>query len=269
MREGSGTTLNVFVKVLGPIAALTIGFLLQRAYAYSIADRVRVVFADMDEGLQTMKWYQREVVRLKSENVRITTENTYYRNFTQENNRLREMLNFKNASPYKLQACRVVGRDPANWWNSLSINVGWSDDAGIVSDLPVVTPRGVVGKTGVVWPSVTEVILIVNSNCKVAGALETSRERGIVVGEGAKAKGTPQAKMKFIARDAQLGVGERVFTSGLGGVFPPGLFLGTVAEVPPLSSSLNFGLYREIRVDPALDLTQLDELFVIVGSRTP
>jgi rod shape-determining protein MreC len=142
-----------------------------------------------------------------------------------------------------------------------------SKEKGIVSDLPVVSPRGLVGKTGGVSYETTEVILMVDENCKIAATVENSGSQGIVVGEGTLDSGKPKARMRFIPKNAELAVGERVFTSGLGGIFPPGLMIGTVAELPPLSGSRSFGLYREAIIDPVVDLSQLDELFLVVGVR--
>ncbi|MDE1171391.1 MAG: rod shape-determining protein MreC [Verrucomicrobium sp.] len=110
----------------------------------------------------------------------------------------------------------------------------------------------------------TEVILMINQNCKISATVENSHNQGVVVGMGAPAEGSPRVRMDFLPRSAQLAIGERVFTSGLGGVFPPGLFLGTIIEAPPLNAGRNFGLYREAVIDPALDLTSLDELFIIL-----
>jgi rod shape-determining protein MreC len=237
------------------------------APAVQFSDWVRSLYSDVNAGLTTLDAAQAEVVKLRSENARLATENSYLIDLRKENNRLREMLGFKQASQYRLMTARVVSRDPSNWWNTVMINRGWSDDENLTPDLPVVTPRGIVGKTGTVSRSVTEVILMVNENCKISCVIEGSREQGIIVGEGVAAEGKPKARMKFIARNAEIAVGERVFTSGLGGVFPSGLLLGTIEMVPPLSASENFGLYREAVLDTAVDPSQLDELFVVIGAK--
>jgi rod shape-determining protein MreC len=267
MRRGQASSIRVFLMVISPFAALVIGYYLHWAYVKTIGDSATALISDVDDGLETLRTLQREVVRLRKENTRIATENIYYRNLTAENARLQEMLNFKTVSPFRLQACKVIGRKQESWWSSLQVNIGWEDDVGLMKDLPVVSPRGVVGKTGEVYAKTTEVILMVNPNCKIAATLETTQEHGIVIGGGSRTKSQPQSKMTYIPRAADLGVGERVFTSGAGGVFPPGLFLGTVAEVKPLSAQSNFGLYRELWIDPAIDLTQLEELFIVMGSK--
>lgn len=240
--------------------------------AIRLYDRARVFYGEARGGFKSLDEAQREARALRAENAQLATENTVFKNLEAENFRLREMLDFKQSSQYKLIACRVVSRDPSNWWNTVIINRGWADvekmpgNLQLTSDLPVITPRGVVGKTGIVSRNTTEVVLLINQNCKIAGVVEGSRDQGIVVGMGAPAEGHPRIRMQYLPRNAHVAIGERVFTSGLGGVFPPGLFLGTVLEAPPISASSNFGLYREATIDPALDLTQLDELFVVLSN---
>ena len=244
--------------------------------ATRLLDRPREFFSQIHSGFKSLDEAEREVKVLRATDAALKTENDVLHDLSAENTRLREMLDFKQGSHYKLLACRVVSRDPSNWWNTVIINRGWTDNEKLAPDLPVVTPRGLVGKTGLVQRDLTEVILMINQNCRIAATVEGSHDRGIVVGLGAPAEGKPRVKMEFLPRNAQISVGERVFTSGVGtyavdtkpkdrkGVFPPGLFLGTVLDAPPLSGANNFGLYREATIDPALDLTQLDELFVIL-----
>jgi len=232
-----------------------------------VFDHGRQFYREVRGGFTSLDEAQHESKDLREQNAQLATENNVLRDLQAENVRLREMLDFKQSSQYKLLACRVVSRDPSNWWNTVIINRGWTDNDKLTSDLPVVTPRGVVGKTGLVSRNVTEVILLINQNCKVSGSVESSHDQGIVIGMGAPAEGSPRLKMEYLPRGAQIAIGERVFTSGLGGVFPPGLFLGTIIDIPPLTgNSGNFGLYREATIDPALDLTQLDELFVVLSN---
>jgi rod shape-determining protein MreC len=229
--------------------------------------RTKSFFTKVDTGLQTLQEAQAELEKLRTENSQLKMEVDVQRDLSKENDRLREMLGFKTESQFKLLPCRVISRDPSNWWNSVQINRGWYDDKNLDKDMPVVSPRGVIGKTSVVSKHITEVILLVDENCKIAAAVQGSNVQGIVVGDSNYQEGRPRARMKFIDRNASISVGELVFTSGLGGVFPQGLLIGTVAEVPPLSASSNFGLYREAIIEPAVDLRQLDELFIIVGAK--
>jgi rod shape-determining protein MreC len=232
-----------------------------------LLDKTKRVGKGFQEGLATLDQLEKEVAELRAANARLNTELTVLKDLATENSRLREMLGFKKSSQYRLLAARLVARDPSNWWSTVLVNRGYVDDATLQSDLPVVTARGVVGKTGTVSRDVTEVILLLNQNCKISGLAEESREQGILVGAGNAEPNKPRTRLTYVSRNARIGIGERVLTSGLGGVFPPGLLLGFVQEVPPLSPKVNFGLYREVTVEPAIDLSQVDEVFIILAAQ--
>lgn len=206
-----------------------------------------------------------ELSRLRARLAEVETENTLLRGHQEENARLREMLAFRQQSPYRLMAARVVERDPSNWWNAVIINRGYADDPALAPDQPVVTPRGVVGKTGTVGRFSTRVILVVDENCKISAVSEQSRARGILQGATSVNGGQANCRFTFIPRESELAVGERVFTTGLGGTFPPNLLIGVVTDAPPLSADRNFGLYRDATVEPTADLNDLREVFVVLG----
>ncbi len=229
-----------------------------------VADKTRTFFTEVDENIQTLEQAQKEAHRLTEENSRLGAENQVLRRLESENARLREMLGFKQQSSLRLLPCKMVARDPAAWWSTITIDRGWQDNSDLRPDLPIVSPRGIVGKTTTVGAHTTEVLLLVDANCKIASIIESSREQGIVVGEGGWQQ-VPRARMKFVTKNAVLEVGERVFTSGLGGVFPAGLAIGSIVEVPGPGAGTSFGLSREAVLDPAVDLKHLDELFIVVG----
>lgn len=228
---------------------------------------IKGFFTKVDTGLQTLQEAQAEAIKLRDENAQLQTEINLLHDLSKENDRLREMLGFKTDSLFKLLPCRVISRDPSNWWNSVQINRGWYDDKSLDKDMPVVSPRGVIGKTSIVGKNITEVLLLVDENCKIAASIQGSNAQGIVVGDSNYQEGRPRARMKFIDRAATISVGELVYTSGLGGVFPQGLLIGTVAEVPKLKDTTAAGLYQEAIIDPAVDLRQLDEIFIIIGAK--
>jgi rod shape-determining protein MreC len=215
--------------------------------------------------LKTSDEVLEELRQLREKTARVETENSLLRGHQQENSRLREMLGFKQESSYRLLASRVIERDPSNWWNAVIINRGYEDDPALAQDQPVVSPRGVVGKTGTVGRYTTRVILVVDENCKISAVSESSRSRGIIQGATSINGGQPHCRFTFISRESELSLGERVFTTGLGGVFPPNLLIGTVTEAQPLSADRNFGLYRDGVVQPTADLNDLQEVFVILG----
>jgi rod shape-determining protein MreC len=232
------------------------------------ADTPVSFFRRMDTKLKTLDQAQKEVVKLRAQVAQLTLQNQLLSDRSAENARLREMLGFRAASPYKLRACRVISREPSDWWATVQVNVGWADDPNISRDQPVVSPRGVVGKTGNVSRNVTDVILLVNENCSISATVENTHEQGIVQGLGNFEEGKPRVQVKYLPKNSQVQVGQFIVTSGLGPYFPAGLRLGTVVEVPPISKTYpTFGLYREAYIEPTADLNNLDELFIVVGHK--
>ncbi len=215
--------------------------------------------------VKTLEQLQTENATLKLNNAKLQTQFSQLTAVQIENARLREMLAFKESQPYELLACRVIERDPSNWWNAVIVNRGYRDNDQIASDQPVVSPRGVIGKTGTVGPYTTRVILLIDENCKVSVVTENSRARGIVQGDTSVNGGSPYCKINFVDRNTPFAVGERLFTTGLGGTFPANLLIGTISEAPPLSADRNFGLFRDGKVQPTADLNNLEELFIITG----
>ena len=202
---------------------------------------------------------------LRAENVRLQTEIRQMDYLRTENDRFREMLAFRDQQAFRLLACRVIERDASNWWNSVLVDRGWNDDPNLAQDQPVVTPRGVVGKTGTVGRSTTRVMLLSDENCKVSVLTESAGARGILLGDTPLNGGSPLCRMTFVTRESKFSVGERVLTTGLGGTFPPNLLVGTVTEAPSLTSEKNSGLYREGKVTPSAELNDLREMFILTG----
>ena len=232
------------------------------------ADTPVTFFRGMDSKLKTLDQAQMEVTALRQQVAQLTVQNQILSDKGAENARLREMLGFREASPYRLRACRVVTREPSNWWATVQVNVGWQDDPDLAKDEPVVSPRGVVGKTGSVSRYVTDVILLVNQNCNISATVEGTQDQGIVQGEGNFEEGKPRVEIKYLPKDSQIGLGQFVVTSGLGPYFPAGLRLGTVVKVPPVKKVYpTFGLYRDAYIEPTADLNKLDELFIVLGPK--
>ncbi len=236
-------------------------------------------FRGMNSKLTTLDEAQKENGVLHQQVAQLTIANQLLTDRASENARLREMIGFEQASPYELLPCRVVSREPSNWWDSVQVSVGWdSNDEldkkyhgkySLTSDEPVVTPRGVVGKTGTVSQYVTDVILLVNENCNISATIENTHDQGIVQGQGNYDEVKPRVLVNYLPKNSLVAQHQFVVTSGLGPYFPAGLRLGEVVEVPPLTNTYKngFGLYRQATIEPTADLNQLDELFIVLGPK--
>jgi cell division protein FtsI/penicillin-binding protein 2/beta-lactamase regulating signal transducer with metallopeptidase domain len=152
---------------------------------------------------------------------------------------------------FKKTTAKVIGRSSG----SLVINIGSLD--GVVANSPVVTSVGLVGKTDTPEPYFTKVILLTDELCRVSAKVEGTQEQGILNGEKMVREVSPQLHLRFLSRQGKIDSGSRVSSSGEGGVFPAGLFLGRVKQFKSGDIS------GEALVEPAVDFSTLDRVFVI------
>jgi rod shape-determining protein MreC len=210
-------------------------------------------------GLKTLDELERDNASLKVENRSLKATNQALRDVEHEVNRLRRALAYRERSVFRLVPAEIVTRDSSTWWRTVTINQGKNDH--IESDMPVVTDEGLVGKTTTVGENISIVLLLSDENCRVAATVEGSKEQGIVSGERVSASVTPALDLNFLTKQANLQPGMRVYTSGVGGVFPSGLLIGTVQSYRVRE------LDGQARITPAVDLSHLEDVFVVTGNR--
>jgi len=141
----------------------------------------------------------------------------------------------------------------------VTINRGKRD--GIETDMLVATDVGLIGKVSTVSDSISVVLLVSDENCKVAASVEGSREQGIVSGERVIAGLNPLLNLNFLSKQADLKPGQKVYTSGVGGVFPSGLLIGVVKTFRVRE------LDGQAQLTPAVDLSHLEDVFVVTGRK--
>lgn len=213
----------------------------------------------MGEGLKTIDQLEADNRRLSTENMELRASNQILRDMELENNRLRGALDFRERSVFRLVAARVVTRDASTWWNTIKINRGFED--GVEAEATVITDIGIVGKTTTVSKNEAIVLLITDENCKIGAYVEGSREKGIVSGLRVQNTQDPELQMNFLSKSADLQPGQRIFSQGVGAVFPSGLLVGTVKSFRARE------LDGQAILTPAVDFSTLSDVFVIVGDR--
>lgn len=180
-----------------------------------------------------------------------------------DNEKMKETLNLQDTlNDYALVNATVIARNPDTWRDVVTINKGSND--GIAANMSVMSDNGLVGKVLDVNPTSARVALLSNSDTtlvRVAAMIQTEKEAvyGTITGFD---KENNIVIMSQIQATQEIKVGDRVVTSGLGGVSPSGLYIGTVEEV----SMDRFGLYKEVRIKPAADTN--DVRYVTVVRRT-
>ncbi len=173
-----------------------------------------------------------------------------------EADRLRQMVGYPTRSAWRLQPARVIGRDPASWWQSVHLDVGLRQ--GVTTNLPVLGPEGLVGRVAESGPFSCRVVLLGDPNCPVAAALAETGESGIIRGaSGGDVQGA-LVDLSYLPRSAVVKPGQRVVTSGQGGVFPAGIPVGEVVDGRAVGS----GVYVEARVRSSVNLGALDLVWV-------
>ena len=210
-------------------------------------------------GLKSLEQLEHENAGLQVENRELRATNQSLRDVEHEVNRLRHALNYRERSVFKLIAAEVIARDSSTWWRTVTINRGKKDS--IETDMPVVTDVGLVGKTTTVSDLISVVLLVSDETCRVAASVEGSREQGIVSGQRVTTGLAPLLDLNFLSKQADLKPGQKVYTSGVGGVFPSGLLIGGVKSYRVRE------LDGQAQLTPAVDLSHLEDVFVVTGRR--
>ena len=194
---------------------------------------------------------------LRHENQQFRAKAIQAEEIARENERLRQLVGWQKRAPWKLKLANVVLRDPANWWRTVQIDLGSRD--GVRENYPVLTADGLVGKIGSVSLTRSQVVLLGDPNCKVAAVVDNeSRDMGVIGASGPLDSSVVEMNC-YLSRNANLKPGQKVLTSGRGGIFTNGIPIGRIADIRPVQ----YGLYTEAQVKLAANLANLEEVLVI------
>lgn len=201
----------------------------------------------------------RELSELRAQNRTLHLQVNQLRAAAAENDRLRELVAWQRASPWKSRACRVIARDTTDWWRTVRIDVGSRE--GARPGLPVVSAEGLlVGRLDTVGWATSDVVLVGDPKCRVSVVVRESRETGVLTTPSVGVLDHRLVDLTHLPRNTALRPGQTVHTSGLGGYFPAGLPVGTVVD----TRSVGYGLYSEARVRLFADSSRLQEVIVLV-----
>ena len=174
--------------------------------------------------------------------------------------RLESLLRMPAYANYRAEPARVARRDFSGWWQRMTIRKG--SNYGIVVGAPVVFTGGAVGRVVEVHAYTSVVDLISSPRLRIAGVVEGDDRPISFQGGENRTFGPARGVLEFVPLDifADARNPKRLVTSGYGGVFPPGLFIGTIVKVEPSPD----GLFKtgEIELDP--NLSMLHEVTVLV-----
>ncbi len=189
--------------------------------------------------------------RLKKEVIELSAVVAQLQEDALENDRLRGMLKMARNSSYDLLPVRVIAQDPSPAQKSIVVNAGKNDSIGMW--MPLVDEKGVVGKVVQVMHRISLVQLIKDPSNRTSVLFRRTRTVGILETENGN---------EFFVRcrsHEPIEVGDTVVTSGLGGIYPRGLTVGTVKRIDKIHDPL----FKVVAVALNVKFDHLEELFIM------
>jgi rod shape-determining protein MreC len=222
------------------------------------AQRTFLWFKEVGEDYIFLSQVQQENRDLRKVIYGLKEENNHLREALQTDERLKKLSSFRSQFPHRSQLAQIYARGASSWFKTVLINKGEGD--GIAKDMAVATSEGVVGRVIEVSPGTAKVLLLIDPNSAVDVVIQRSRAQGIMEG-----KIDEVCILKYVQKNEDVQVGDTVVTSGLGGVFPKGLVVGTVSQVDRKRP----GIFQYIEVNPSVDLSKLEEVLVLGEGSKP
>ncbi|MCL5036710.1 MAG: rod shape-determining protein MreC [Chloroflexi bacterium] len=223
--------------------------------AGTAARPVQSAISSIDSSLEKRahgKELLKDAVRLESENAGLRAELTRLQAAEKENQRLRELLDFKEKLKLISIPAMIIEREPASWTRLVIINKGASD--GITPDFYIQDPRGVIGRVVRTTNGTALVRLLIDHRCTVPAKTIEGGSHGILRGDGKRF-----CRMEYLDSTASIKPGDTVVTSGMGKIFPPGILLGKVVKVTGGSESM----FKEVLVEPGVDFSSVSEVLAV------
>lgn len=203
-----------------------------------------------------------DINNLKAENEELKNKNSElekslreFEIMKAENTTLKEFVGLKEKyGEYETIPAYVIDRDISNYSEIIIINVGKKD--GIKEDMTVIADKGLVGHVISVTDHTAKVQTIIDTSSTVSSTISTSRD-GIIVRGTLEDKTT--LKATYIPTDANIIQGDSVETSGLGGIYPKGIHIGTIKQVVSTKNIID----RYALVETAVDFSKIETVLVI------
>ncbi len=195
---------------------------------------------------------EKENRMLKHKIAKLQEENHRIKEMALAMERLKQLLQFREKNSPSMIGAEVIGQDPSSWFKSVTIDKGEWD--GLKKGMAVISPEGVIGQILKTAPHYATVLLITDYNSAIDSIVQRTRAKAIVEGRGEN-----RCQLKYLLRTEEVAVGDAVVTSGLAGNFPKGLMVGEIKKV----DKKGYGVFQYAELAPSVDLTKLEEVFVI------
>lgn len=203
--------------------------------ATSVVDRVKLIVTTYQEN-----------VRLEGENEKLLHWQQAALNLDAENRQLRSMLKAVPKTSVSYVTARVIANSGGAFVRMILINAGTEDHVG--RGQAAITGEGLVGRLTEVGERASRVLLITDLNSRIPVTIESTHTAAVLAGDNSE-----RPRLLYLPSADAVKAGDRVVTSGEGGVFPPGLPVGVVAAVDSTGP----------RVEPYVEMSQLGYVMVV------
>jgi rod shape-determining protein MreC len=254
----------IIVLVVGGILFLSLSGYLTPLFSFSanplifaqswIAQRY-LAFSDFFNSPRDMATLRVENQQLASQVAMLQSEIVALQENLAQSEILYSLLDFARSSPeHEYVAATVIGREISPFLQYIIIDKGSSD--GLRHGMPVVTQQGLVGRIDALISNAARIQLISDANSVVNIKLQTAKVEGLVRGSV-----TGEIDLDMVPVETEIQVGDIIMTSGLGGTYPPNIFVG---QVLTMQSKQNV-LFQTGAVQPVVDFSALSAVLVITN----
>jgi len=202
--------------------------------------------SDAAAHIRSLTELYRENERLKTENAALMQWQQVARRLDNENSGLRTLMNYQPEGSIWFITGRVIGTSGGAFSRNLLINRGTLDS--VAKGQAVSAGSGLVGRVTEVGDRAARVLMITDLNSRIPVQIDGNHDRAILAGDN-----TDRPQLAYIGPHTKINLGDRIVTSGDGGVFPPGMPVGTVASIEG----------GNIRIEPYADLSRVEYLRVV------
>jgi rod shape-determining protein MreC len=255
---GALVVLSALLLVLGKADVRLAGYVDDR-----LTDAVTPVLAALDRPVVAVRAtfdaaggllaaYE-ENARLREENRRLLGWQAEAARLAVDNRALRRMLAVPTAEhPAAWLTARVVGDSGGSFVQAVLLDAG--AEQGVAAGMPATTPDGLVGRVIDVGARSARALLITDFNSRIPVVVESSGDHALLEGDN-----SPLPVLRFLPLKPGFAIGDRVLTSGRGGLLPPGLAIGRIEA----------GDRGSVRVRPFVDWARLDYVALLAVAPTP
>jgi len=241
--EGGLTPQTIREKIYLPVASL-------QSARFHLQDWLTELIINLQENEKLQeenRLLKRELAELKFR------ERNYYQEIIASNQRLKKMLGFKEEHTHQLLPVEVTAYPPRSFFKVVFISKGKKE--GMKKNMVVANAEGLVGRIVEVYPHQSRVLTILDERSKVGVIDQRTRDLAILTGKGLEGV----CELQYLLGKVPIEIGDKVVTSGVGGLFPKGILVGTISRIRKNPHRL----FLEVQVTPSVNFGRLEELFVI------